>query len=85
MLSNLGQCNHGTDFYSAIYQREWWWWDNYLYITTLSPNNVTYHIENSTGAIISSGNVSNDSPATIYSRFGHGAQAVCMCILMMED
>ena len=67
MLSSLGQCNHGTDFYFATYQRQVWArWDGHLHITTLSPNNVTYHIENST-AIITSGNVSNDSPATVYS------------------
>ena len=71
MLSSLGQCNHGTDFYFAMYQRQVWpWWYGHLYITTLSPNNVTYHIENST-AIISSGNVSNDSPATVYSDGGN--------------
>ena len=70
MLSSLGQCNHGTDFYFAIYQREWsrWWYESsHLFITTLSPNNVTYHVENSTGTIVSSGKVSNDSPATVSS------------------
>ena len=58
MLSSLaiGQCNHGTgtDFYFAIFYREWSWWYGHLYITTLSPNNITYHVENSTGAINSS-------------------------------
>ena len=52
MLSSLGQCNHGTDFYFATYQRQVWaWWDGHLHITTLSPNNVAYHIENSTAII----------------------------------
>ena len=64
MLTSLGQCNHGTDFYLAIGTSRQCWY-GHLQVTTVSPNSVTYHIENSTGIIISSGNVTNGSPATV--------------------